>query len=1160
MKIFRLIILTLFGLFIFAALFLESPPGKRLVEAGLMYALKRSGLKIEVGSFSGRLPQVLDLKDVHIRDINGYDLLIEKMHIELGLLPLLGGEIRIEWLEADQVYFQKKVMAQLTSPAVEEKKFTLDKLPLAISLKSIHATHVHWENLPEFEVEGNGAIRRRGRSAYIHVNVKRYDTPDAILNLVATRNRFGKLDAAIELETSTLNVLRPWIKEEAAEGTLHVHATLKGTIDEFTGTVDGRFHGTRTGVLPLQLFKRDWSFKSRIQKRKQEKIRFQRLLASTQGLRLQGSADLDEKNAFNRAQLEFRVDLDAFSFPVPMSGTLIGTGDIKREANGFQTHATWNSPALTIGQEKIERTSGFIDGLLGEKSFLGKLEAEAQYLQEPWTLKTPIVYRANSPLIFENIQIESPLLYAKGDMVLRPDGIWVGTIQFEKADLQIIQRLTQRHVSFGLASGKCILQASEQEPPTQKISAYLNGRDVKIDGVYAYQIKTSGEWTAKEPGNFFLELNGVEWGRLKLETALFEMFSAQEKYPARIVLNGTLKTPLELRMDGFWIPQEKGFMLSLESAQGTLFNHPISLLQPSLLQWTLPNISWDRLYLSFGDGLFDGSLQREENKTDINLHLKNIPIDVLSINPLETKVAGAFDADAKFIQRGVKTDADWKASLYNGRIESEGARPLSASGTMEGALHNNRLQFKSLFDVLNKPLFALNLDMPLEVTGWPPNILLPPDGPISGKLFTQGPIEDLLDFFNLGMHQLEGDTSCDLSLSGSLDVPHLEGTCRLINGYYQNYLTGTQITHIEATLQGKDNHLVLTSLTGQDYLKKGSVNATGNILFSLKDWFPFHFDLDFARLNIVQIDLINAETHGHVSINGSLRSAKAVGNLEIIESEITIPDKISRSYPDLKVVYKNGPPPTEISSISRNPYPLELDFKIRAPEGIFISGRGLTSEWKGDFSVGGTYAEPSADGKLQLINGEFVFAGHRFKLTEGSISLKGNQYKLPIIDIAANTSEKGISITARLRGPLNQPQLTFQSVPPLPLSGILSYLLFGKDLSDVNGLQAIQLAGTVASVAGEGPDIMEITRKSLGVDRLQIVMTPSATGEGADTVSLQVGKILTPGLVLTIRQGADDSSPNIGIEVDLTHGFTFEGERQQQPEQGKFSLKWNLNY
>ena len=52
------------------------------------------------------------------------------------------------------------------------------------------------------------------------------------------------------------------------------------------------------------------------------------------------------------------------------------------------------------------------------------------------------------------------------------------------------------------------------------------------------------------------------------------------------------------------------------------------------------------------------------------------------------------------------------------------------------------------------------------------------------------------------------------------------------------------------------------------------------------------------------IDLIAAEAEGHLTIDGDLHSALAKGRIEIVESDIAIPDKIPRSYPDLQVVYK----------------------------------------------------------------------------------------------------------------------------------------------------------------------------------------------------------------------------------------------------------------
>ena len=489
-------------------------------------------------------------------------------------------------------------------------------------------------------------------------------------------------------------------------------------------------------------------------------------------------------------------------------------------------------------------------------------------------------------------------------------------------------------------------------------------------------------------------------------------------------------------------------------------------------------------------------------------------------------------------------------------LSSEEEDSLLATGALEATLQESSLRITSDLIIENEPLANLNLELPINVTLYPFKIQFPQEEPAAALLTLNGPIEELLDFFQLGMHRLAGDVTCQMALTGTLGHPELKGNCKIENGYYENYLTGTELTQLNAEIIGDGPTLTIASFCAKDLKKKGNLAITGHALATFP--FPFHLAIDFTRMNLVQIDLIAAEVEGHLTIDGDIHSALAEGHIEMIETEITIPDKIPRTYPELQVVYKGQPhTPTPVKTL-RNPYPLNLNLTIDAPDGVFIDGRGLHSEWHGQFTVGGTFTTPSAQGKLDLLNGEFVFVGRRFKLHEGALSLKGKAYEMPNLNISGTTSEKGIAITAHLSGPLNKPQITFQSSPPLPVSGILSYLLFGQDLSDVSGIQALQLAGTIATFAGEGPDILELTRKSLGVDRLQVVMTPTASGE--ETIALQVGKIVFPGFLVSIKQGADDSSPNIAIEVDLTHGFTFEAESEQQPAQGKFSLLWNLNY
>jgi translocation and assembly module TamB len=140
-----------------------------------------------------------------------------------------------------------------------------------------------------------------------------------------------------------------------------------------------------------------------------------------------------------------------------------------------------------------------------------------------------------------------------------------------------------------------------------------------------------------------------------------------------------------------------------------------------------------------------------------------------------------------------------------------------------------------------------------------------------------------------------------------------------------------------------------------------------------------------------------------------------------------------------------------------------------------------------------------------------------------------------------------------MQGPLTSAQLTFQAIPSLPTSSILSLILFNKDISEISPLQALQLAQTIVSLSGNGgPGVLDSIRKKIGVDRLTII------GKGeTDEISVQIGWYLSHGITLSLSQSA--TSSDVTVEVDLKKGFIFQAETQNQ-EEGKFSFKWNKNY
>lgn len=192
---------------------------------------------------------------------------------------------------------------------------------------------------------------------------------------------------------------------------------------------------------------------------------------------------------------------------------------------------------------------------------------------------------------------------------------------------------------------------------------------------------------------------------------------------------------------------------------------------------------------------------------------------------------------------------------------------------------------------------------------------------------------------------------------------------------------------------------------------------------------------------------------------------------------------------------------------------------------------------------------------MSLVKGEYLFSGKVFKLTEGQIIFNDTAKFSSYLNLSGQLTLPDVVITAQLRGPLQSPQLTFQSNPQLPTSSILSRVLFDKDISDISQSEASKLASALMAISSSaGPDILDTIRKTIGVDRLNLVSSSSGSTE---EVALQIGKYLTKGVLITLSQST--TSSHVIVEIELPYGFVFQAETQEEQE-GKFSLKWTKSY
>lgn len=737
--------------------------------------------------------------------------------------------------------------------------------------------------------------------------------------------------------------------------------------------------------------------------------------------------------------------------------------------------------------------------------------------------------------------------FAKADFSLKlePGMLIEGTTELTIENLQSLNIPN----TFGSLHAKGLWSVVNQ---TQLLHLDLDLKDFYYDELFTQNLSLNSDLEdpfGKLKGPIDLSAKNLQWKHLELESATFETKYGEEKSAYKLGAVGSLRHPFELFSTGSW---SDSFVIELDTLNGTYIETAFTLDSPIQITSKEEIFRIEQATFTVGDGSAKISIDRQKEDTDASIHLQNIPIDFLSLNPLEIPVKGTLSLDSEIRERNNHLQGTFTAWINQ-------TAPMEAAGQFEGQFGKDHLQLKGELAIHEVPLLAVELSLPIHLSIWPfkGEILYHKNG--KGKFAFNGKVEEILEYIDLGPHRLEGSLQGEITFTNTLNRPLVAGSFTFENGFYENYYSGTQLTNIQADILAEKNSLFLRTLTAQDRLGAGAVSANGQIRLVHSDLYPFLFDVAIKNLVFTEIDLVTASAEGDIRIEGNAVSALAKGDIHIHKCELTIPEHIPRPLPHLDVVYRNAIHPVVMPQREYNPYPLKLDLNVTAPTDLTISGRGLTSLWKGNFHLGGTYTSLAAKGNIELIEGEFNFSGRSFKLTEGSLTFSGIEHQMPYLNLGAQTETKGILITAKLKGPLDDPQITLSSNPPLPLGSIMSYLLFGQDISEIGGFQALQIATSLASLAGTGPDVMESTRKNLGVDRLRIVTSP-AGGEGGEAVALQVGKYIAKGVLVSFTQGTDESSTNISVEIEMKNNFIFQIESDQRQEQGKFTLKWNLNY
>ncbi|HLU91000.1 MAG TPA: translocation/assembly module TamB domain-containing protein, partial [Pedomonas sp.] len=302
--------------------------------------------------------------------------------------------------------------------------------------------------------------------------------------------------------------------------------------------------------------------------------------------------------------------------------------------------------------------------------------------------------------------------------------------------------------------------------------------------------------------------------------------------------------------------------------------------------------------------------------------------------------------------------------------------------------------------------------------------------------------------------------------------------------------------------------------------------------------FPMNVKISLENFQAARTDAIQAVISGPVTITRNPNGGLIAGELGIIEARYRFTGMAAAEVPQL-AVQRVGEAPAELVAEARRADPtldFDLDVKVRADNRIFIEGMGLDSEWGTNLTIGGTVSHPQLTGTVEVVRGNYAFAGRRFDFNRGIIRLGGEFPPNPTLDIEAGATVEGIEALLLVTGPALKPEINFSSSPVLPQDEILSRLLFGGSAAELSATEALQLGAALASLRGGGGGLNPLgkIRQATSVDRLRIVGADETTGRGT---SLAVGQYLTDDVYVEVSSDTQGNTLT-QLQIELTRALS----------------------
>jgi translocation and assembly module TamB len=387
-----------------------------------------------------------------------------------------------------------------------------------------------------------------------------------------------------------------------------------------------------------------------------------------------------------------------------------------------------------------------------------------------------------------------------------------------------------------------------------------------------------------------------------------------------------------------------------------------------------------------------------------------------------------------------------------------------------------------------------------------------------------------------------GMVTVDVSLSGTYSKPITQGRLRVDHGSISYIDLPSALSDVNGSLIFNQDRLQIETLTAHT---GGGLVTFGGYATAYNGKFNFDLTVHGQDVRLRYPPGVSATANADLRFAGSARASALTGEIIVTKLAMT-PGFDFAAY--LERSQTSVLPPTN-RLLSR----IRLDVHIATTPELQMQTASVRLSGDADLHLRGTAGKPVILGRADVIEGEVYFNGTKYSLERGDVTFINPVTTAAVLDLQASTRIRDYDVTLNLNGPVDRPNVTYRSEPPLATSDIIALLAFGQtteESAQLNQSQSAFNSETSSAIlsAALNATVSNRVQKLFGVSRIKIdpqglttETSPTQTGP-AVTVEQQVQNNLTLTYTTNVAQA---SQQIIQVEYNVTRNVSIVAVRDQ---------------